>query len=511
MGVPHLYRHLCRRVPSMVVRDPAHLPARIHHVYVDFNGAVHGAVNDLIDRGERVTDESVIAASLAYLESVVERFRPSDLLFVAVDGVPPRAKMLQQMWRRHEHLQESNEKAKNAKGGGPGAGWDKNAITPGTPFMARLDDALLAWSDSGRTVANVVVSASSAPGEGEQKMFHHMHAHRQRRDRAMDADQETNALLLGLDADLLLMAMCELDDRESAYSRMYIVREQDAAGDCKGACSIVDVGALNRGVGRDLMRGRRDGVTDFVALVALAGNDFVPSLPSVQIRSGGIDHILRIYHEEAGDDPLWGVGGSALLEGLNLTFLQRIVQRVASSEGVALANQGRTRDRRDPGGAPPDRIRPMEPAWRARYYAHTFGCSESELVLHLSRQYVAMVAWSASYMIRKRCLSLGVICAHGHAAPLALDVANALGDADIDIRCRELFERADALDELARKHARASGSEWHRIQVLPQQRLPASSPASHLFPNRLAEARKLPIRDAQLVSLHFRAAAERTM
>lgn len=113
-----------------------------------------------------------------YTERVVNMIRPRKLLFMAIDGVAPRAKMNQQRSRRFRSAQEAKEKEearkeavvmwegmsfypqerlvynmntilamgktlsdeeKNKKS------WDSNAITPGTPFMDLLANSLRYW------------------------------------------------------------------------------------------------------------------------------------------------------------------------------------------------------------------------------------------------------------------------------------------------------------------------------------------------------------------------------
>jgi 5'-3' exoribonuclease 2 len=77
---------------------------------------------------------------------------------MAIDGVAPRAKMNQQRSRRFRSAKEDAEKAlieekifNDLKESGTldegevleeGHTWDKNQITPGTPFMKKVSDSL---------------------------------------------------------------------------------------------------------------------------------------------------------------------------------------------------------------------------------------------------------------------------------------------------------------------------------------------------------------------------------
>ena len=72
--------------------------------------------------------------------------KPQRLFFLAVDGVAPRAKMNQHRGRRFRSAKDAEMAEKKAKEKGEKlpeeARFDSNCITPGTPFMCRLDNAL---------------------------------------------------------------------------------------------------------------------------------------------------------------------------------------------------------------------------------------------------------------------------------------------------------------------------------------------------------------------------------
>jgi 5'-3' exoribonuclease 2 len=106
------------------------------------------------------TEADMMVEVFNYTERVVNMARPRKVLFMAIDGVAPRAKMNQQRSRRFRSAQEAAEKeverkesirlfeamgntvsdeTKNKKA------WDSNAITPGTPFMDLLSASLKYW------------------------------------------------------------------------------------------------------------------------------------------------------------------------------------------------------------------------------------------------------------------------------------------------------------------------------------------------------------------------------
>ena len=96
-----------------------------------------------------------------YTERVVNMVKPRKLLFMAIDGVAPRAKMNQQRSRRFRAAREAQEKEEarleaieewkllgrtvNEEMLNGKKAWDSNAITPGTPFMDLLASCLRYW------------------------------------------------------------------------------------------------------------------------------------------------------------------------------------------------------------------------------------------------------------------------------------------------------------------------------------------------------------------------------
>jgi 5'-3' exoribonuclease 2 len=132
-----------------------------------------------------------------YVDKLMKIIKPKKLLYLAVDGVAPRAKMNQQRSRRFRAAQEAKEKIlketelledwqeKGLKS--PEIkphGFDSNVITPGTLFMDRLAQALKIYInhrlqfDSLWKGLTVIFSDSNVPGEGEHKILEFVRSQR---------------------------------------------------------------------------------------------------------------------------------------------------------------------------------------------------------------------------------------------------------------------------------------------------------------------------------------------
>ena len=144
MGVPKFFRWLTERFPQVTRQISA---ARkdtdyVDNFYLDMNGIIHTCTHgDAIRPGEDLDEEEMIRRIFEYTERLIRIAKPRKVLYLAIDGVAPRAKMNQQRSRRYRAPRElAQQAAKDARNGKPapsGPAFDSNCITPGTDFLYR--------------------------------------------------------------------------------------------------------------------------------------------------------------------------------------------------------------------------------------------------------------------------------------------------------------------------------------------------------------------------------------
>jgi 5'-3' exonuclease len=287
MGIPYLFRDLVRSYPR-IVRN--RLPCAPDSLYVDFNGIVHTSAARVASSGRTWTPEinaehekRVIEETVRYYdEEVLTACRPRETSFLSVDGVASFAKIVQQRRRRFMHAFRADleRHAYASIGKVQRPRWDSNAITPGTEFMNQLHEELVAYAN--RSEVRTLVSGVHDRGEGETKIYEHM--------RREDAKSQGKVhVVYGLDADLIMMSLIhmELDD---PGSRVYLMREasQMEFRDDQ-SFKFLDVGELRRALATTVLSGCGvKTVEDYVVASMLLGNDFVPHVTFLRLRTGGV-------------------------------------------------------------------------------------------------------------------------------------------------------------------------------------------------------------------------------
>jgi 5'-3' exoribonuclease 2 len=352
------------------------------------NGIIHPCCHPE-DRNAPPNEDDMIRAIFNYIDHIFSICRPRKVLYMAIDGVAPRAKMNQQRARRFNSARDRSQTAEameKLKEEWRQAGlevpedlpeaWDSNVITPGTPFMARLSQCLhfyialrLHHNPAWRSL-KVVFSDAKCPGEGEHKIMAFI-----RLQRAQPGyDVNTVHCLYGMDADLIMLGLASHDPY------FLIVREKidfeakkcqicgqngHFAFECRGEAKtmlgafddqartekrkvaefqFLHVNILREYLARDLYVEHvphgydfENAVDDFVFLCFFVGNDFLPHLPSLAIHEGAIDTLMAVWR-----NLLPTLGGYLTQNGaVNMRAVAPVLRAIGALEDQVFRNRSR--------------------------------------------------------------------------------------------------------------------------------------------------------------------------
>ena len=284
------------------------------HLYLDFNGAMYQVI-----KPEIKTDDTLILHILEYLDNLIKFFNIEQdddsfinnvtQLYIAIDGVPPRAKMVQQRDRRFHSICRKNKTNKineqygnNKDKTNINNNIDTNMITPGTVFMEKISKAInehLSTKDMYKNI-DVFFNDWSIPGEGEHKILQHL--------RRMPTPENTKTVIYGLDGDLIMLSLA------SKIDNLYLVREAYEYGQYaiyhEGYPYLfLDMNCLKKALIEELcvkMTKPFEYITpieisrfidDYIVLTMILGNDFVPKTPWYGLSNKGYDALLNSYFE----------------------------------------------------------------------------------------------------------------------------------------------------------------------------------------------------------------------
>lgn len=105
------------------------------------HNCIHGNDPKRHERISKLDDlEELWASIMRAIDELVHVVKPKKVLFLAVDGVAPRAKMNQQRARRFKSAKEREMLTNQLRAHGKNVPemFDTNAISPGTEFMVNL-------------------------------------------------------------------------------------------------------------------------------------------------------------------------------------------------------------------------------------------------------------------------------------------------------------------------------------------------------------------------------------
>jgi 5'-3' exonuclease len=363
MGIPSYFSYIIRNHPEIIANleqlfqtaafqySSTATPQKpgFQHLFFDANSIIYDAFHALSTKHKahpisQIQDSTIFFPLLTervieLLEKHIQYIQPSETLFIAFDGLPPPAKIVQQKSRRFKtrHLEQMVKQLAPQTANPTTATtitqnifpWQTSMITPGTPFMSYLSQHLTSHFEKRRTINPQqppiqILSTSTEPGEGEHKIFQYLRNHPPK-----PTDQ---IALYGLDSDLIMLSLLsvpniyifreapaflasKIDDilqkitPKHKFSHTYTPNIPQPPNTIKPEDLppyFLNINLLANAIRQSQMYSLpnttqikiTNPVYDYVFMCFLLGNDFLPHIPALNLRTNGLNTLLKYYHQK---------------------------------------------------------------------------------------------------------------------------------------------------------------------------------------------------------------------
>jgi 5'-3' exonuclease len=446
---------------------------------IDTNCLLHPQCFKVLAENSKATDmkdleRKMLNGCIEYLEYIIDYVNPKKEIYIAIDGVAPTAKIKQQRQRRFKSVNDKDlfDKIKKKHNKEITTFWNNSAITPGTEFMKKITDRIIEFCKKSKYKCKILFSTANTPSEGEHKLLQHIR----------DSDNDYKYVIYGLDADLIFLALASNKDnihllREAqefnsnsksnskSKSKSKLEPEPDITQldfisiDVLKECVIEELNDIlyDEYVERNL--NKEAIMRDFIFICYFLGNDFLPHIPSIDIKCydkkciNGLDLLLQAYANTYDnlEDYLVSIDDNDKIS-FNTVFLQMFLEYLSSFEEEFFVNMFKSKKRfyksnsKDPYEKEKHRIENLQfkikddielgkdspDDYKFRFYKKYYftEINQKELVKFASYKYLEGLLWVANYYFNK-CPSWEWYYPYDHA-PFISDLADNFKRFDID-------------------------------------------------------------------------------
>ena len=467
MGIPSFFNWLSKKYPSIVTEirgnnENEKVKHHFDHLYIDINGIIHNCSHSEYKRNPKNQHE-IHMEIFNYIENIMQIVRPKRLLYLAIDGVAPRAKLNQQRSRRFRAAKERREKklelnrikTKLMQNGllddeQETFDFDSNVITPGTEFMSNLNKVIRQWISEKINFNNeiwhhdlmIILSDASVPGEGEHKILDYIRKQKQEN----NYGPTLSHCMYGLDADLILLGLASHQQSFTILREKFDPKQPKLCQicyqfnhhfrNCKGILYksenlvtkvtylFVRLDVLKQCLQYELSFHLNFDkfnferiIDDFIFICTFVGNDFLPHLPSLDIRRGALDNLLAIYIEiiNRNNNNIQYLNDNGII---NLDQVQLILTELGKDEDQLfirkaqvefkielekLKSHGNNKRKRDQEygsmvlSQEYDEMTKYCSQWKQRYYQEKFNSNE-QVKEQVVREYIKGLCWVMRYI-----------------------------------------------------------------------------------------------------------------
>ena len=292
MGIPYYFSYLIQNHKEII--ENLENNNVCNSLYLDSNSIIYDTIDFEKYENDDQFEKFIINNVIKKIENIINVTNPSNLVYIAFDGVPPIAKLTQQKNRRYKSWYQSNLFNKKII-------WDTCAITPGTKFMTKLNNNITKHFNkySNSSKCKIILSLTDVPGEGEHKICEYIRN---------NPSPESSIIIYGMDADLIMLSLNHLKYCNNIYlyrETPHFIKSLDNSLDPNKRYLINNV-ELSKQIYKLLVNNNENEINyelfynkieDYIFICFLLGNDFMPHFPAINIRINGFTILLELYKE----------------------------------------------------------------------------------------------------------------------------------------------------------------------------------------------------------------------
>lgn len=392
MGIKYFYDYISTTFPGSVKKYNSKTPDLLFYVDVlafDLNGIIHTVIRDFFNKPKSLLipkeDQKPVSNVFLYkrilqdIEFKVSVLKPRKKILIMIDGVSGMGKMVQQRQRRYKSSSVNDMP------------FDPNSISPGTLFLHNFSKYIdwyirsnLNNPQSSFYGLEVVFSSEKVPGEGEHKIMNYLKKHYLNKG-------NDKICVYANDADLFLLCLASRVKNLSIFRHFYNNYE------------IVDVDILFRSILELMDWG--DGFNpefarkDFVLLSFFLGNDFLPTLPDIDIPSGSMVQLINAYvgnreHLVTKDRIKYESIGKILevINSLDMNFFKERITQGDNLKDETLEQCFEKITLTDK----PDIVLDLE-KYKNLYYSNKLGMTRDQALKSVTKSYLQGIYWVFNY------------------------------------------------------------------------------------------------------------------
>lgn len=417
MGIPNYFKKIIDEFPNIILNSNQNII--FDNLFIDFNGCIYTAYNNIkSNKDNKLTNSEyeslIIKEVIKYTNTIIDFVKPKELIYISIDGIPPRSKMIQQRYRRYmsswkkdkvikelEHKNVDNNIIENYKNE-----WNTNAISPGTEFMKKLSFELNLYYTNNDI--KVIISDDNEEGEGEFKIFNYI----------SKLNTNKKIAIHGLDADLIMLSLLQ-------KSNIHLIREPvffKLESNNKFILLSIEIfkNILNTNY-KNIFYNPSNIIQNYIFICFLLGNDFIVNLMFLKFKNDSLDIILDIYIKISNNietDILFYHNNKYYI---NYNFLTKLIYELSLIEVDKMSEITNEHHNYKPFvkinnddsiikklemklesypsiNKPKDKIQAgIDDNWRAKYYYYLFDTTDGDEIIDICHNYIESLEFTLEY------------------------------------------------------------------------------------------------------------------